>query len=84
MINPTAGSVTIENHTGDGFPENTTAQYIQAAPKKAQINAPRALPFNWPPLIVRTLETALVVWPMRSSAMFLRESSTENSVSHRD
>jgi hypothetical protein len=28
-----------------------------------------------------TLEMALVVWPMPSSQLFLRESSTENNVS---
>jgi hypothetical protein len=31
-----AGRVTVENHNGVGWPENTTAQYIQAEPKTAQ------------------------------------------------
>jgi hypothetical protein len=56
--------VTIKNRSGVGFPENTTAQYIQTEPKRAQINAPRVLPFNSPAL--RPAEIALIVSSMRS------------------
>src|ERR1022692_436214 len=41
-VSAIAGKVTVENHVGVGWPENTTAQYIQAEPKRAQISPPRA------------------------------------------
>jgi hypothetical protein len=80
-INPTAGTARIENRSGVGLPESTTAQYIEVEPKKERISAPRALTFNWNAPTLPTLEMALVVWLMRSSQLFLRESSTENNVS---
>jgi hypothetical protein len=59
IVNAVAGRVAVENHNGVGWPENTTAQYIQAEPKRAQIRAPRAAPFRWPTLPARNPPPAL-------------------------